>query len=118
MPSERYLSLHLHELLSYLGHRNVSTLLLMTQHGLVGGALELPIDASYIADTVIVLRFFEASGEVRKAISVIKNRTGAHERTIRELRFDRGIAIGEPIRDVHGVLTGAPTVPRRADDGR
>lgn len=123
MPSERFLTLHLHELLSYLGQQGVTTMLLMTQHGLLGGGTELPIDASYLADAVIMLRYFEALGEVRQAISVIKRRTGPHERTIREMRFDGGIRIGEPIRDFHGVLAGSPQItdyalkPRVVDGG-
>jgi circadian clock protein KaiC len=108
MPNERFLVLHLHELLAYLGQRGVTTILLMAQHGLVAAAPESPVEASYLADSVLLLRYFEAMGEVRKAISVIKKRTGKHERTIRELVLDGGIAIGEPIRDFQGALTGAP----------
>jgi circadian clock protein KaiC len=107
MPSDRFLALHLHELLSYLGHKGVTTLLMMTQHGFVG-ANQVPIDVSYVADTVILLRYFEAVGEVRQAISVIKKRTGRHERTVRELRIDSKLEIGEPLRDFRGVLTGSP----------
>jgi circadian clock protein KaiC len=111
MPSEKLLALHLHELLTYLGHRGVATILLMAQHGLVGGAGISPIDASYLADTVLLLRFFEAQGEVRIAISVIKKRTGPHERTIRELQFKPGgVVVGDPIRNFMGVLSGAPQV--------
>lgn len=108
MPDERFLILHLHELLSYLGNKGVTTLLLMVQHGIVGNMLQGPVDASYLADTVLLLRYFEAMGEVRRAISVIKKRTGRHERTIRELHFDDGIAVGEPLREFQGVLGGAP----------
>jgi len=108
-PSERFLTLHLHEILTYLGQRGVTTLLLMTQHGMVSADVDVPIDASYLADGVILLRYFEAFGEVRQAISVIKKRTGKHERTIREMRLGPGITVGEPIRDFQGVLTGAPT---------
>jgi circadian clock protein KaiC len=107
-PSERFLILHMHELLTYLGQRGVTTLLLMTQHGLVGGDVYVPLDASYLADAVISLRYFEAFGEVRQAISVIKKRTGKHERTIREMRFDKGVTVGAPVRDFEGVLTGFP----------
>lgn len=106
MPNEKFLALHLHELLSFLGNRGVVTMLLLTHHGLVGTQGDLPVDASYLADTVIMLRYFERRGEVRQAISVIKKRTGNHERTIREMRLDAGIKIGEPIRDVHGILSG------------
>lgn len=109
MPSERYLTLHLHELLSYLGNKGVTTLLLMAQHGMVGSVVEGPVDASYLADTVLLLRYFEATGEVRRAISVIKKRTGRHERTIRELRFQDGLAVGEPLREFQGVLSGSPS---------
>jgi circadian clock protein KaiC len=110
MPSERHLTLHLHELLTYLGQLGATTLLLMAQHGLVGGSVQVPVDTSYLADTVILMRYFEVMGEVRQAISVIKKRTGRHERTIRELRFEsgKGILIGEPVRDLQGVLNGAP----------
>jgi circadian clock protein KaiC len=110
MPSERHLTLHLHELLTYLGQQGATTLLLMAQHGLVGGSVQVPVDASYLADTVILMRYFEVVGEVRQAISVIKKRTGRHERTIREVRFQggQGIVIGEPVRDFQGVLNGSP----------
>jgi circadian clock protein KaiC len=111
MPSERHLTLHLHELLTFLGHRGVTTLLVMAQHGLVGGSVQVPVDASYLADTVVLMRYFEVIGEVRQAVSVIKKRTGRHERTIRELRFEggKGLQIGEAIRDFQGVLNGFPS---------
>jgi circadian clock protein KaiC len=108
MPSEKFLTLHLHELLTFLAQQGATTLLIMAQHGFAGGSVEAPVDASYLADTVLLLRYFEALGEVRQAISVIKKRTGQHERTIRELRFDRGIKVGEPLRQFQGVLTGSP----------
>lgn len=107
-PSDRYLALHLRELLMYLGHQGVTTLLMMTQHGMVGEISQSPIDVSYLADSVILLRYFEAFGEVRKAISVIKKRTGRHERTIRELLIDDGVIIGDPLKDFNGVLAGVP----------
>ena len=107
MPNDEFLVLHLRELLSFLGHRGVTALMTITQHGIVDG-LEVPLDVSYVADTVVLLRYFEASGEVRKAISVIKKRTGKHDRTLREFYFDKGIALGEPLRDFHGILTGVP----------
>jgi circadian clock protein KaiC len=106
MPSERFLMLHLHELSIYLGQQGVTTLFLMNQSGIIGNVAQAPVDASYLADTVVLLRYFEARGEVRKAISVIKKRTGAHESTIREVRFDRGITIGDPVREFQGVLAG------------
>lgn len=108
MPNEKLLALHLHELLSYLGGQGVTTIMLMAQHGLVAGG-ESPVDASYLADTVVLLRFFESQAEVKIAMSVIKKRTGVHERTIRELTFQQGsIAIGEPIVNFMGVLSGNP----------
>jgi circadian clock protein KaiC len=108
MPSERFLLLHLHELLTYLNHRGVTTILVLTQHGVLGTDSHAPFDASYLADTVLLLRYYEALGEVRQALSVIKKRTGPHERTIRELRFANGIIVGPPILGFEGVLTGAP----------
>jgi circadian clock protein KaiC len=108
IPSERFLMLHLHELLIYLGVQGVTTLILMDQSGIIGNSTAGPVDASYLADTVVLLRYFEAFGEIRKSISVIKKRTGNHERTIRELRFDQGIKIGEPVHEFQGVLTGQP----------
>jgi circadian clock protein KaiC len=106
MPSDRMLTLHLHELLTYLGQRGVTTMLVLTQHGFLG---DTPgIDASYLADTVLLLRYFEAFGEIRQAISVVKKRTGRHERTIRELQFNDGISVGEPILAFQGILTGTP----------
>jgi len=111
MPTERFLTLHLHELLTYLGSQGVTSLLTMTNHGLVGAQIHVPVDASYLADTVLTLRYFEAYGSVRKAISVIKKRTGVHESEIREIFMDRhGIQIGEPIREFQGVLTGTPVL--------
>ncbi|MGE3181446.1 MAG: ATPase domain-containing protein [Phycisphaerae bacterium] len=110
MASDRHLLLHLHELLTYLGQEGILTILILTQHGLVGESTISPIDASYLADTVMILRYFEAFGEVRQAISVIKRRTGLHERTIREMRFGgpSGLLIGEPLREFQGVLHGLP----------
>jgi circadian clock protein KaiC len=108
MPNELFLSLHLHELLTYLGQQGVTTLLALTQHGIIGADTSLPVDASYLADTVILLRYFETAGEVRQAMSVIKKRTGPHERTIRELRIGDGLQIGDPLRDLRAVLSGSP----------
>jgi circadian clock protein KaiC len=109
MPEERLLALQLHELLSYLGHLGVTSIMVMAQHGLTG-QLVTPVDISYIADTVVLLRFFEAEGKVRKAISVVKKRSGAHEETIREygLGAPYGVRIGHPLTGFRGVLTGAP----------
>jgi circadian clock protein KaiC len=116
MPSEQFLTLHLHELLTYLGQRGVTTMLLMTQHGIVSPDAATPVDASYLADTVMLMRYFEAAGEVRQAISVIKKRTGRHERTIRELSFDKGLVVGEPLRNFQGVLTGTPQIIGKVPD--
>ena len=108
MPEEKSLVLHMHELLQYLNRRGVSTFLTVAQHGLVGD-MKAPVDVTYLADTVILLRYFEARGRVRRAISVIKKRTGAHEDTIREYRIDnRGITLGKPLMDFQGVLRGVP----------
>jgi circadian clock protein KaiC len=109
MPTDRHLLIHMHELLTYLSQQSVLTLLTVAQHGLVGSSLQGPIDVSYLADTVIVLRFFETMGAVCQAISVIKKRQGQHERTIREMVFTReGVIIGEPLKEFQGVLTGTP----------
>jgi len=109
MPSERFLTLHLHEMLTFLAQQGVTTLMLMTQHGFLGNT-QVPIDASYLADTVLLLRYYEAVGEVRQAISVIKKRTGKHERSIRELRLDDGFVVGDVIRGFRGVLSGVPEI--------
>jgi circadian clock protein KaiC len=109
MPEERFVIIHLHELLSYLGQSNVATLLIGAHHGMIGAAMQMPVDASYLADAVILLRYFEAGGEVRQAISVVKKRGGLHERTIREFAIrGEGLFIGEPLREFRGVLTGVP----------
>jgi len=111
MPGERFVIIQLHELLMYLGQAGVATLLTGTHQGLVGNQLKTPVDASYLADTVVLLRYFEARGEIRKAISVVKKRGGAHERTIREFSLENGrMRIGEPLRKFRGVLTGVPVL--------
>ncbi len=110
MPGEQALILHMHELLQYLNRQGTSTFLTVAQHGLVGD-MKAPVDVTYLADTVILLRYFEALGRVRRAISIIKKRTGAHEDTIREYRIDsRGITLGAPLVNFHGVLRGVPTM--------
>jgi circadian clock protein KaiC len=107
MPEEHHLSAHLHELLAYLNQRRVLAVLVMTQTGILGTPPTSPIDLSYLADTVILLRYFEAHAEIRQAISVVKRRTGPHERWIRELRIDgTGLRVGEPLRDFLGIMTG------------
>ena len=110
MPEERFLTIQLHEMLTCLNQLGVATLLISVQHGLVGSTMISPVDASYLADAVILLRYFEAGGEVRQAISVVKKRGGNHERTIREFRLEAGgIRVGEPLQAFRGVLTGVPT---------
>jgi circadian clock protein KaiC len=115
MPEERFLMAQLHELLTYLGHKGVVTFLIVAQHGLLG-IMQAPIDTTYLADTVVLFRFFEAMGQVRQAISVVKKRSGKHERTIRELRLDSGgVTLGDPLTEFQGVLTGTPSF--RGKDG-
>jgi circadian clock protein KaiC len=110
MPEERFLSTHLHELLTYLGHRNVVTLMTLAQHGLIGPQVASPVDISYLSDTVLLMRYFEAFGAIRRAISVVKKRSGGHEIFLRELSFGPGgIVIGEPLTQFQGVLGGQPT---------
>jgi circadian clock protein KaiC len=110
VPEESFLLLHLHELLTYLAQKGVTTIMNMAQHGLLGPAMTSPIDISYLADSVLLLRYFEAGGEVRQAISAVKKRSGKHERSIRELKLDHGgVKVGKPLKDFHGVLTGVPT---------
>jgi circadian clock protein KaiC len=108
MPEENALILHMHELLQYLNRQGATTFLTIAQHGLVGD-MKAPVDVTYLADTVVLLRYFEASGRVRRAISIIKKRTGAHEDTIREFRIGSyGIRLGKPLVGFQGVLRGVP----------
>jgi circadian clock protein KaiC len=109
MPDERFLAAHMHELLSYLSEKSVTTLLTLAQQGLMGA--DTPMNISYIADTVILFRYFEVAGVMKKAISVVKKRTGMHEHTIRELRLGPvGLDVGKPLTQFQGVLTGNPTL--------
>lgn len=109
MPQEKQLMLQLHEMLSYLNQKGVATFLINPQHGLVGTMAMGNLNVSYIADAVILFRFFEAQGRIRKAISVIKNRGGAHEDTIRELKINgEGITVSGPLDEFKGILTGTP----------
>ena len=111
MPGEQYLALHLHELLTYLNHKGVVTLLVLAQAGVVGATVQTPADVSYLADNIVVLRYFEAQGEVKQAISMIKKRSGSHEHTIRELRLGPDtIRVGQPLTNFHGVLSGIPVL--------
>jgi circadian clock protein KaiC len=110
MPGEQFLAVHLHELLSYLGNRGVLTLIVLAQAGTLGTPLQSAVDVSYLADNILLLRYFETRGEVRQAISTIKRRSGNHEHTIRELRLGpKKINIGRPLQEFQGVLTGTPT---------
>lgn len=107
MPQEHSLSAHLHELLTYLNQQGVMTLLIVSQHGVLGPTMIAPIDISYLADTVLLLRFFESEGSVRQAISVMKKRSGRHERTIREFFLGpKGIRVGSALKEFRGILTG------------
>lgn len=110
MPDERFLTTHLHELLTFLGQHDVVTILVGVQHGMLGGNMTTSVDASYLADNVIMLRYFEDEAEVRQAISVFKKRASMHERTIREFKItSEGIHVGSVLRGFHGILTGVPT---------
>lgn len=110
MPEERFLSTHLHELFAYLNQKGVLTIIIVAQHGMLGGMYQnSELDVSYLADTVLLFRYFESSGEVKQALSVFKKRTGSHERTIRQLDInERGIYVGEPLRQFRGIMTGVP----------
>ncbi len=109
IPAEQFMLLLMHEMLTYLNHRGVVTILTLAQHGLVG-PMQSSVDLTYLSDTVLLLRFFEAAGKIRRAISVLKKRTGRHEDEIREYRFDdRGIRVGPPLSEFQGVLQGTPT---------
>lgn len=120
MPEERFLIAQLHELLTYLGHHGVTTFLVVSQSGLLGAGMSSPVDASYLADNVILFRHFEAGGELRQLISVVKKRSGRHERTLREFEITgAGVKIGAPLQHFRGVLTGTPylTPQSRSPEG-
>lgn len=109
MPDEQHLVLQMHELLTYLNEQGVVTVMILAQHGMLG-PMTSPVDLTFLSDSVVLLRFFEAGGRIRRAISVLKKRTGAHEDAIRELRIDKnGLRVGDPLRSFRGVLTGVPT---------
>ena len=118
MPQEQFLTAQLHELLTYLGRQGVTTLMVVAQHGMLGSNMQSPVDTSYLADSVVLLRYFEYAGKVKKAISVMKKRSGAHEESIRELRFDSaGIHLSEPLEQFRGILTGVPQeLPAHAEN--
>jgi circadian clock protein KaiC len=109
MPGEKYLNNQLHELCTCLNQKGVITILILAQHGLAAAA-EAPVDLSYLSDTVASIRYFEAYGEVRQAIAMVKKRSGHHEKTIREFKLisGKGIVVGKPLGQFQGVLTGAP----------
>jgi circadian clock protein KaiC len=108
MPEERFLTTHLHELFAYLNQQGVVTILVVAQHGSVASP-EATVDVSYLADTVIMMRYFEANAEIKQAIGVFKKRGGAHERTLRELKITSdGIVVGEPLKQFRGIMTGVP----------
>lgn len=117
MPEERFLTTHLHEMFSYLNQKGVVTLIVAAQHGMILGSRAAgELDVSYLADTVLLFRYFEANGEIRQAVSVFKKRTGSHERTLRQLRISAGgVSVGEPLRGFHGVMTGVPRYQGKAD---
>jgi circadian clock protein KaiC len=99
----------MHELLSFLNERSIATLIVLAQHGTVGTLMPAPVDLSYLADAIVLLRFFESHGQIRKAVSIVKKRTGSHETTIRELRIGPSrVHVGEPLTEFHGILTGVP----------
>jgi circadian clock protein KaiC len=111
MPEERYLTTHLHEMFAYLNQKGVTTILTVAQHGLMvaGAGRASDIDVSYLADTVLLFRYFEAHAEIRQAVSIVKKRTGKHERSIRQLVIQEdGIKVGEPLKDFLGIMTGVP----------
>jgi circadian clock protein KaiC len=109
MPQDHFLTAQLHELLSYLNNRGVATFMVVAQAGLMGSTMTSPVEASYLADTVVVLRYFEHQGNVRKAISALKKRTSGHEGAIREIWFDQtGIHLSDPLMNLRGILTGVP----------
>jgi circadian clock protein KaiC len=115
MPDAKFLIIQLHELLTFLNRQGVLTLMTVAQHGLIG-QMQSPVDLTYLADSIILLRYFEQGGRIKKAISVIKKRIGQHEDTIREFRVDpSGLRVGPPLEEFHGVLTGTPTFQGPAD---
>jgi circadian clock protein KaiC len=109
MPEERHLTTHLHELFAYLNQKGVLTIIVVAQHGMVGSTMHGDVDVSYLADTVLLFRYYEATGEVKQAVSVFKKRTGPHERSIRELAIDAaGVHVGDPLKKFRGIMTGVP----------
>jgi circadian clock protein KaiC len=110
MTQQNFLTAQLHELLTYLNNQGVTTFMVVAQTGMIGSSMTAPIDASYLADAVVLLRYFEHAGAVKKAMSVLKKRTGGHEESIREIWFDRnGVHLSEPLLGLRGILTGVPS---------
>jgi circadian clock protein KaiC len=120
MPHEQYLAMQLHELFSYLGQQGVVTIITLAQAGVIGASMYSPVDVSYLADTILLFRYFERAGELRQAISVVKKRSGPHERSIRELFLENGrVAVGKALTQFEGVLTGVPRLiggPEKEED--
>jgi circadian clock protein KaiC len=109
MPQESFLTTHLHELFAYLNQKGILTIMVVAQHGMLTAGTPGDVDVSYLADTVMLFRYFETNGEVNQALSVLKRRTGSHERTIRELKIEpTGVRVGEPLRQFRGIMTGVP----------
>jgi circadian clock protein KaiC len=119
MPEERFLTAHLHEMFAYLNQKGVLTLMVVAQHGMiVGSGAAGDMDVSYLADTVLLFRYFETRGEIRQAIGVFKKRTGEHERTLRELRItSKGVMVGEELREFRGIMTGVPQCEGKVEHG-
>jgi circadian clock protein KaiC len=109
MPDEQYLAMQLHELFSYLGQQGIASIITLAQAGVIGTAMQAPVDVSYLADTILLFRYFEREGQIRQALSVVKKRSGPHERSIRELFLEEGrVRVGDPLSQFEGVLTGVP----------
>jgi circadian clock protein KaiC len=117
MPEERFLTTHLHEMFSYLNQKGIVTIMVVAQHGMIMGAgAPADVDVSYLADAVLLFRYFESRGEILQAVSVFKKRTGSHERTLRQLRIsEKGVAVGEPLREFRGIMTGVPQYESKAE---
>ena len=114
MPEEQFMLLQMHEMLTYLNQQGILTFVILTQSGMVAQTMQSPVDMTYLSDTVLLLRFFEAEGEIRRALSVLKKRTGSHESAIREMRIDNGgVRVGAKLDGFRGVLTGVPTYEGR-----
>jgi circadian clock protein KaiC len=119
MPEDKFLTAQLHELLSYLNNHGVATFLIVAQSGMLGPNMRSPVDASYLADAVVMLRMYEHAGRVKKAISTLKKRSGVHEESIRQLWFDdKGIHLSGPLMNLRGVLSGVPVETGGVIDNR